>query len=136
MINGVEVRMPFLDHRLVTFVNSLPYSSKFGGGYTKKLIRDAINPYMPEQITWRKSKIGFNSPIVDWMQGDLKEWFSDVIHQKSFLETGLVDNPIEIQKDIMSIVEGKVNNFHLAEKAWTELSPFLWGEAIFKRKKY
>ena len=30
MINGVEIRMPFMDHRIVTFVNSLPYSSKFG----------------------------------------------------------------------------------------------------------
>ena len=38
MKNGVEIRMPFMDHRIVTFVNSLPYSSKFGNGYTKTLL--------------------------------------------------------------------------------------------------
>ena len=54
MINSVEIRMPFMDHRIVSFVNSLPYSSKLGNGYTKKLIRDALDPYMPKEITWRK----------------------------------------------------------------------------------
>ena len=72
MINGVEIRMPFMDHRIVTYVNSLPYTSKFGNGYTKILIRDAMSKNMPKEITWRKSKIGFNTPIVDWMQKDLK----------------------------------------------------------------
>ena len=74
MVNSVEIRMPFMDHRVVSHVHSFPYSSKFGGRYIKKLIRDAMDPYMPKDITWRKSKIGFNTPIVDWMQGDLWDW--------------------------------------------------------------
>ena len=51
MINSVEIRMPFMDHRLVSYVHSLPYTSKFGGGYTKRLIRDAVAPYLPDEIT-------------------------------------------------------------------------------------
>ena len=134
MINGVEIRMPFMDHRVVSFVNSIPYKSKFGDGYTKKLIRDAMDPFMPKEITWRKSKIGFNSPIVDWMQGDLKDWFSDTVHNKSFLETDLIENSRKIQKTVMDIVNKKENNYTVAQKSWTSLSPYLWGEAILKRK--
>lgn len=134
MANSVEIRMPFMDHRIVSFVNSLPYSSKFGGGYTKKLIRDAMNPYMPEEITWRKSKIGFNSPIVDWMQGDLKEWFLDTVHDKAFLESSLIDNPISIQKKTLEIANKKSNSFIDAERNWAKLNPYLWEKAILRRK--
>ena len=123
-----------MDHRIVSFVNSLPYSSKFGNGYTKKLIRDAIDPYLPKEITWRKTKIGFNTPIIDWMQGDLKEWFSDTVHDKSFLECELVNNPKNLQKTIMDIVNKTDNNYNIAQKSWTELSPYLWGKSILKRK--
>ena len=133
MINGVEIRMPFMDHRIVTYVNSLPYSSKFGNGYTKKLIRDAMDPYMPKEITWRKSKIGFNTPIVDWMQKDLKEWFSDTVHDKSFINCQLVDNPNKLKKSIMSIVNKKENSYIEARKCWTLLTPYIWEKSIINR---
>tara|TARA_B110000008_G_scaffold177228_1_gene176764 strand:- start:1025 stop:2875 length:1851 start_codon:yes stop_codon:yes gene_type:complete len=133
MINGVEIRMPFMDHRIVTYVNSLPYSSKFGNGYTKKLIRDAMDPYMPKEITWRKSKIGFNTPIVDWMQKDLKEWFSDTVHDKSFINCQLVDNPNKLKKSIMSIVNKKEDSYVEARKCWTLLTPYIWEKSIINR---
>jgi asparagine synthase (glutamine-hydrolysing) len=134
MINSVEIRMPFMDHRIVTFVNSLPYSSKFAGGYTKKLIRDAMNPYMPKEITWRKSKVGFNSPIVDWMQGDLKEWFLDTVHDKAFLESSLVDNPKSIQMKTLELANKQSNSYIDAERNWTKLTPYLWEKAVLRRK--
>lgn len=133
MINSVEIRMPFMDHRLVSFVNSLPYSSKQGGGYTKKLIRDAIDPYLPKEVTWRKTKIGFSSPIVDWMQNDLKEWFSDTTHSKSFLESNLVEHPNQLQTVIMDIVNKKNNDFLVAQRSWRELSVHIWGKAVLSK---
>jgi len=133
MMNGVEIRMPFMDHRIVSYVNSLPYGSKFGNGYTKKMIRDAMDPYMPKEITWRKSKIGFNTPIVDWMQGDLREWFSDTVHNQTFIESDLVDNQLQLKSEIMSIVDGKNSNYYEAQKCWTELSPYIWGESTLNK---
>ena len=133
MINGVEIRMPFMDHRIVTYVNSLPYTSKFGNGYTKILIRDAMSKNMPKEITWRKSKIGFNTPIVDWMQKDLKEWFSDTVHDKSFINCQLVDNPNKLKKSIMSIVNKKENSYIEARKCWTLLTPYIWEKSIINR---
>ena len=134
MANSVEIRMPFMDHRLVSFVNSLPYSSKFGGGYTKRLIRDAMEPFMPKEITWRKSKIGFNSPIVNWMQTDLKEWFLDTVHNKAFLESSLVDNPKSIQKTTIKLANKENNSFIDAERNWTKLTPYLWEKAVLGAK--
>ena len=133
MISGVEIRMPFMDHRLVSFVNSLPYTSKMGDGYTKKLVRDAIDPYIPKEVTWRKSKIGFTSPIVDWMQNDLSEWFSDTVHSKSFLNSQLVDNPLELQGRIMNIVTNKSKSFVEAQDSWRALTPYIWGKSILDR---
>jgi len=133
MINGVEIRMPFMDHRIVTYVNSLPYTSKFGNGYTKILIRDSMSRYMPKEITWRKSKIGFNTPIVDWMQKDLKEWFGDTVHDKSFINCQLVDNPKKLQKSIMDIVNKKENRYIEARKCWTQLTPYIWEKSIINK---
>ena len=137
MMNSVEIRMPFMDHRIVSYVNSLPYSSKFGNGYTKKMIRDAMDPYMPKEITWRKSKIGFNTPIVDWMQGDLREWFGDTVNDQAFIGSDLIDNPLQLKSDIIDIVNRKNSNYSKAQKCWTELSPYIWGKSVLnKNYKY
>jgi asparagine synthase (glutamine-hydrolysing) len=133
MINSVEIRMPFMDHRIVSFVNSLPYTSKFGGGYTKKLIRDAVAPYMPEEITWRKSKIGFTSPILDWMQNDLRDWFGDTVHSKEFMESSLITDSENIRNDVLNIINKNDNSFNHAQKVWTDITPFLWGKSILGR---
>ena len=133
MMNSVENRMPFMDHRIVSYIHSLPYSSKFGDGYTKKLMRDAMSPYMPDEITWRKPKIGFNSPIVDWIQGDLKEWFLDTVHEQSFLESELVDNPSQLQLDIIKIANKTNNMFFHGEMAWKKLTPHIWEKSVIKR---
>lgn len=135
MINGVEVRMPFMDYRLVSYVFSLPYSSKFGNGYTKKLIRDAMAPLMPGDVVFRKTKIGFNSPIVNWMQGELKEWFNDIIISKDFEECSLIENTNSLKKQIIEISSKKTSDWHIAEQAWTELTPYLWEKAIVKKER-
>src|SRR3989339_650902 len=78
MTSGVEIRMPFMDYRIVSFAFSLPWQSKLKNGYTKAIIRDSLSKYMPKKITYRKTKIGFNTPIVDWMRGPLKTYFLDI----------------------------------------------------------
>lgn len=137
MINSVEIRMPFMDHRLVEYVFSLPFSYKFGEGYTKKLIRDALQDIMPSDVVWRKSKIGFNSPMLQWMQNNktnhgLKEWFLDISHSKSFMECPLLANPLSLQKQIEEVCNSsdKLFPFSLGEQIWTRLNPYLWKESF------
>lgn len=134
MINSVEIRMPFMDHRIVSFVNSLPYSSKIGNGYTKRIVRDALDPYLPKEVTWRKSKVGFSSPIVDWMQNDLREWFMDTVNSSSFLRSDLISNPEGLKTKITQIVDGKINDFTVAQKCWSDFSPYIWEKAVLRKK--
>ncbi|MEM0930966.1 MAG: asparagine synthase (glutamine-hydrolyzing) [Bacteroidota bacterium] len=133
MINSVEIRMPFMDYRIVNYVNSLPYSSKIGNGYTKRIVRDAIDPYLPKGVTWRKTKVGFSTPIVDWMQNELSEWFLDIVNSKDFLESELIDNPLQLGQKITKIVKAENNDFNSAQKCWTQLSPFIWEKALLKK---
>ena len=118
MINSVEIRMPFMDYRIVNYVNSLPYSSKIGNGYTKRIVRDALDPYLPKEVTWRKTKVGFSSPIVDWMQNELSDWFLDTVNSKAFLESQLVEKPENLRKDITKIVKAEINDFSAAQQCW------------------
>lgn len=66
MAHGVEVRMPIMDYRLVTYAFSLPTEAKMGGGFTKRIFRDSMAGSMPDNIRLRRSKMGFNSPMTEW----------------------------------------------------------------------
>ena len=54
-----EVRLPFLDHRLVEFTLSLPANLLMGGGWSKRVLRAAMRDIVPAAILARRDKIGF-----------------------------------------------------------------------------
>lgn len=74
MAHGVEIRMPFMDWRLVTFIMSLPPQFKEAGGLTKLVAREAMTGIVPEAIRASPRKVGFNSQMPDWMNGALGKW--------------------------------------------------------------
>jgi asparagine synthase (glutamine-hydrolysing) len=85
MSHGVEVRMPFLDYRLVCFALSLPDESRVGGGFTKRILRDAMTGRVPDAIRRRRDKIGYARPIDDLFEGPLRSWVREQVNQPSFL---------------------------------------------------
>lgn len=132
MANGVEIRMPFMDHRIVSFAFSIPWDSKIRNGFSKSIVRDAMSSYMPFDVAYRKSKIGFNSPIIEWMKGPLKPFFLDTVHSESFKSCTLID-PTFVAKKIKYVIWGRDVPFSLGEAAWSSLVPFLWEQAVIKR---
>ena len=74
MSSGLEIRMPFLDWRLVSYALSLPAESILGGGFTKRILRDAMIPYLPAKILRRKAKLQFQGPVRQLLQGPLRSW--------------------------------------------------------------
>lgn len=74
MAHGVEVRMPFMDWRLVTFVMSLPDQAKYSDGLSKAIARKAMRGQMPEAIRANARKVGFNSPMPEWLNAGLGAW--------------------------------------------------------------
>jgi len=90
MGNSVESRVPFLDHRLVEFVFSLPSAYKFKPPYTKLVHRKAMKEFIPRQVYYRKDKGIFSSPFYrDWMKGELKPMIEDIFHSACFRERGI-----------------------------------------------
>jgi asparagine synthase (glutamine-hydrolysing) len=91
MRNGVEIRMPFMDWRLVTYIFSLPITSKIGGGFTKRILRDSLKGTVPENIRTRKLKIGINAPLAEWFSGELKKFIMDEMSSSDFLNSDIWD---------------------------------------------
>jgi asparagine synthase (glutamine-hydrolysing) len=132
MANGVEIRMPFMDYRLITYAFSLPWTSKIRNGFSKAIIRDGIAPFMPKEVAYRKSKIGFNSPIVDWMKGPMKDFSLDIIRSQAFKDCVLIDSR-KTTDIIKKVISNPKASFQDGEKAWTMLMPYFWERAVVKR---
>ena len=79
MQSGVEARVPFLDHRIVEFVLSLPENIIFDLNRTKPLLKDIATRHIPNKVLSRK-KQGFRAPISNWIQKD-PDYFFDKIHE-------------------------------------------------------
>jgi asparagine synthase (glutamine-hydrolysing) len=88
MAHSLEVRSPFLDHRLVEFVFSLPMSLKLKGSRSKAILRDAMQPYLPPE-TLKKPKRGFSVPMRSWLRGELHEMATDYLGKNSPLPDGI-----------------------------------------------
>ena len=84
MARGVEVRMPFMDWRLVTLSFSLPDKYKIGGGYPKRILREAVQGILNDQIRLRTSKVGFTSPMRKWLSGPLRGLSMDSVGSADF----------------------------------------------------
>ncbi|MFN2601752.1 MAG: asparagine synthase (glutamine-hydrolyzing) [Gemmatimonadaceae bacterium] len=67
MAHSREVRLPFLSHRLVEFMFSLPATYKIQDGWMKFLVRKAFEGRIPDRVLWRRKKIGFATPHVHWL---------------------------------------------------------------------
>ncbi len=81
MAHGIEVRMPFLDWRLVTYTVALPEETKYAGGISKLIARRAMAGRMPESIRAGTRKVGFNSPMPEWLNGPLSDWTASLLQR-------------------------------------------------------
>ncbi|MEM3067742.1 MAG: asparagine synthase (glutamine-hydrolyzing) [Thermoplasmata archaeon] len=62
-----EIRLPFLDHKLVDFTFTLPTNFKFKIGFSKYILRKVISSYLPPEVVWRPEKVGYEPPQEHWL---------------------------------------------------------------------
>lgn len=74
MAYSLEVRSPFLDYRIIEFSRNLPVSFRYKVGQKKRLLREILKEYLPEEL-FNHPKKGFSVPIGSWMRNELKEEF-------------------------------------------------------------
>ena len=133
MMYGVEVRMPFLDHRLVSYCFSLGMNAKIRNGFTKAILRESLVGLIPEETRLRKTKIGFTTPIIEWINGPWLSWFEDTLNSQAFRQCELVDH-IGIKKHLDLVNSVGEPHFSYGLKLWRMIAPFLWEQAFLKGK--
>jgi asparagine synthase (glutamine-hydrolysing) len=90
MGNSLEVRSPFLDVRVVDFVNSLPLDWKLKGFTTKYIFKKLMAEKLPNNIVYRKKK-GFGIPLASWLSKELKPLVLDLLSEARIKQQGLFD---------------------------------------------
>ncbi len=121
MAQSLEVRPPFLDHRLVEFAASLPLGFKIHGWQPKFLLKELMRGKLPPAVLNRK-KMGFDIPTHDWFRGPLRELLLDTLSTGAVETTGIFDARA-IRSLIRDHMERRINvGYHL----WGLLTLFLW----------
>lgn len=121
MAHALEVRPPFLDHRLVEFCASLPVELKVRGNRRKYLLEELMKSKLPP-VVLRRKKIGLDIPTHDWLRGPLQELLKDTLSAGAIKRTGLFNAEV-IQDFIRRHMERRGNfGFHL----WGLMIFFLW----------
>lgn len=92
MAASLEVRAPFLDHRLVELAWEMPLEHKILGRSGKRVLRRVLQRYLPERLIDRP-KMGFSVPIGAWLRGPLREWAESLLAESSLGRHALVDVP-------------------------------------------
>jgi len=87
MANSIELRVPFLDHRLLEFAASLPEGFKVRGLTTKYIAKRALSNRIPDQIL-KRPKAGFPVPFGAWLRSELKEFVYEVLLDRETIERG------------------------------------------------
>jgi asparagine synthase (glutamine-hydrolysing) len=113
MSQSIEVRLPFLSHELVEFVFSLPLFFKINKGWTKWIMRAAFSNLLPDEIVWRKDKIGYEPPQNKWFQNkNVQEKFyeskrklfdKNIISKKEFERKITLGDSIESNRKTWSL---------------------------------
>ena len=90
MAYSIEVRSPFLDYRIIEYARSLPIDYRFQRGKQKRILRDILSEYIPEQ-TFNVPKKGFSIPIGQWFRNELKEDLINSLNDNFFKEFPVID---------------------------------------------
>jgi asparagine synthase (glutamine-hydrolysing) len=121
MANSLEVRLPFLDYRLVEFSINLPVNLKTKNGTQKFLMKKDLERYLPNELVYRK-KWGFPAPVGQWLKGKLSYLIDEhLLNKKMIAQQGIFN---------YNFIENLVTRFKNGEPY---LGKKIWSLVIFQR---
>ncbi len=123
MAHSVEVRPPFLDHRLIEYVATLPGRMKIKQGRVKSILKDAVADLLPPGLVDRP-KEGFVMPINEWLLESLKGYVKDALSPARLTRHGMLD-PQAVAHLLTRYYGGETG---LAGRIWNLVSFQMWWE--------
>ena len=129
MANSLEGRSPFLSKELLEYVPGINDKFKINGSTTKYLLRSLAKKYLPEQLI-NQPKRGFEIPLKDWVNGQLKNMISDYIGSSSALNKTFIQT-----KFVKDLLENKIkiSQEKRAKILWTIFSMEVWYKKVYLR---
>ena len=121
MAHSLEVRPPFLDHRIVEFAATLPEHLKIRGSRLKVVLRELMRDRLPKSVVVRP-KEGFDIPVHQWLRTVLRPLLTDTLSERQVQESGVFSWPA-IDRILRKHLDRRANlGYHL----WGLLTLFLW----------
>jgi asparagine synthase (glutamine-hydrolysing) len=131
MANGLEIRVPFLNHDLIQFIMAMPDHLKFQGwGKGKIALRKVAKGLVSESIL-KARKMGFNAPADRWLNGPLRTFVLDTLTPHKLAESGFF-NPKSVEKLIDRHMRGERNH---AWELWLILFLTLWHKSFLGKER-
>jgi asparagine synthase (glutamine-hydrolysing) len=90
MAVGLESRAPYLDHRILEFISTLPLEFLLHADASKRVLRDVLYRLVPRKVVDRK-KGGFSPPIASWLRNELSGWAKDLLNTDNLRRDGYLD---------------------------------------------
>ncbi len=118
MAHGLESRVPLLDHAVVEFAATIPADVKFKEGEMKHVFKRAFRNVVPKVVAERTDKMGFPTPLNEWIKGDAREFVFDLFSTDAARGRELIDNSAVLRKTEESSRFGR--------NMWAMLSLELW----------
>jgi len=121
MAVSIEGREPLLDHRLVEFATSIPFSLRQGALGPKHLLRKVLYKYVPRELIDRPKR-GFSVPLLDWLRGGL----SGLVDQ--YLDPALISRQGVLDPDMVALVLARfrAGDRLSRDKIWLILAFQMW----------
>jgi len=88
MACSLELRTPFLDHRLIEFAEGLPGRLKVRRFQLKYLLKKAVERWLPREIVYRQKR-GFSVPIASWMRNELRPLVDETLGEEKLRRIGM-----------------------------------------------
>ena len=121
MACSLELRTPFLDHRLIEFAEGLPGDLKVRGFKLKYILKKAVERWLPHEIVYRQKR-GFSVPIASWMRNELRPLVDETLEGEKLRQQGMF-NPEFVRRLLDEHWSGKADH---RKTLWTLFSFQLW----------
>jgi asparagine synthase (glutamine-hydrolysing) len=127
MASAKEIRLPFLDYRLVNSLVPMPVENKLRDGWTKWIFRRAMEPFLPPAITWRKDKQYFKVPQEKWLRSELRAEISKLLDSDWISESlGLIDKSKFRNRYNAYLEQGPLNGRFSTKDIFPPIALELW----------
>lgn len=122
MANGLEIRSPFLDHRLVEFCFGLPAHFKIDGRRRKRILQEAFRQLLPEKL-YNRPKMGFEVPLLKWLRRDMKSMILNDLLSRDRIEEEQIFDYSAVEKLLRKLFSSNPGDAHA--RVWA-LIVFQW----------